>query len=340
MASSGVVTFRLNRDQIINQALLQVGGIDPESGTPTATQVSNAAFALNLMVKTLETKGLQLWERKYGVVFTQKNQGVYVLGSPGPAGDHATLTSNLLGVGGFIKTTLSVAAVTASATVTLSTITSSTTPGIAAVSIASTYNIGIQLDNGSIQWTTVNGAPAGNVITLTNILTGAAAAGNLVYSYQTKLIRPLRILDSFYRQQAGNDVPVRIISRDEYNRFGLKTSPGTSIQLYYDPQVNSGFLSLYPVPADSLGLLFIEFQKPIEDFVASTDDFDLPQEWGEALVWNLALRLIPSYRTPELTAARIERLAGQFLKQVTDWDQEQASIYFAPDSWMYQQQRR
>lgn len=337
MASSGVLTFRLNRDQIIAQSLIKVGALDPENvSSVTASQTTNTANVLNLMIKAWETKGLQLWERKYGVIFTNKGQGVYVLGNPAPSGDHSSLTSNLLGVGGFIQTTLSVAAAAAAGSITLTTITNTGTPGIADLSIATTFNIGIVLDSGTVQWTTVNGAPAGNVVTLTTPLTGAAAAGNKVYSYQTKLMRPLRVLDALYRQTAGNDIPVRIISREEYNRFGLKTSQGTSIQAYYDPQVNSGFFSFYPVPSDSVGQMYIEFQRPIDDFVNSTDDFDLPQEWGEAIVWNLAMRLIPDYRVPELTANRIERLAGKFLKEVTDWDQEQASIYFQPNSWMYE----
>lgn len=337
MASSGVSTFRLNRDQIIAQALIKVGALDPENvSSVTASQTTNTANVLNLMVKAWETKGLQLWERKYGVIFTNKGQGVYVLGNPGPFGDHSSLTTNLLGVGGFIQTTLAVAAVAAAGTITLTTITNTGTPGIPDLSIATTFNIGIVLDNGTTQWTTVNGAPAGNVITLSSALTSASAAGNKVYAYQTKLMRPLRVLDALYRQTAGNDIPVRVISREEYNRFGLKTSQGTSIQAYYDPQVNSGTFSFYPVPADSVGQMFIEFQRPIDDFVNSTDDFDLPQEWGEAIVWNLAMRLIPDYRVPEMTANRIERLADKFLKEVTDWDQEQASIYFQPNSWMYE----
>lgn len=338
MASSGVATFRLNRDQIIAQALIKVGALDPENvSSVTTSQTTNTANVLNLMIKAWETKGLQLWERKYGVIFTNKGQGVYVLGNPGPSGDHSSLVSNLLGVGGFIKTTLSVAGgPTTDTLLNLPTITNIGTPGIPDLSIANGFNIGIQLDSGVLKWLTVVGAPVGTTVTLSGALGGTASVGNIVYSYQTKLMRPLRVLDALYRQIGGNDIPVRVISREEYNRFGLKTSQGTSIQAYYDPQVNSGTFSFYPVPADSVGQMYIEFQRPIDDFVNSTDDFDLPQEWGEAIVWNLAMRLIPDYRVPEMTANRIERLAEKFLKEVTDWDQEQASIYFQPNSWMYE----
>ena len=88
MATSGVVTYRTTRDQIIKGALRVLNAYDPEnSAGPTTNQVTNAAEALNLLVKKWEAVGLELWERKWGVVFPRINQGVYVLGSPGPAGD-------------------------------------------------------------------------------------------------------------------------------------------------------------------------------------------------------------------------------------------------------------
>ena len=334
MATSGVMTFRLNRDQVLTQALINVAALDPEAGTPTPNQVTHAATHLNLMVKAWEAHSLQLWERKYGVIFPQKNQGMYVLGNPGPAGDHAVLTDNL-NLGDFIQTTVSVAAVASATSVTLTSITNVGTVGNPAITLANTWFIGIELDSGFLFWTTVNGAPAGNVVTLTAGLPSSASAGLTVYAYQTKLMRPLRILDAFYRQQGGNDIPIRLISREEYNRFGVKTSQGTPIQLFYDPQINTGLVELYPQPTDVKGQIYIEFQKPIEDFVTSTDDFDLPQEWGEALIWNLSLRLAVPYRVPTEQYNRIEKMAVVSLDLAKNWDQEYASILFQPSEVMY-----
>ena len=335
MATSGVAVFRLNRDQIITQALLKVGGIDPEStGTITATQMSNAAVNLNLMVKALEEQGGQLWEQKYGVIFPQKNQGVYVFGNPGKSlvGDHTTLVSdNLFGYGGFVKTTLSANATSGASTVTLTSLSSPSSPGIAAVTAVSGYNVGIELNTGALHWTTINGAPSGTTITLTDNLPSAASSGNIVYCYQTQIIRPLRITDCFYRQASGDDIPIRLISKEEYNRFGLKTSNGTTVQAYYDPQLEKGFLHVYPVPTDVTSQIYIEFQKPIEDFVSSSDDYDFPQEWGEALVWGLAMRLIPDYMVPMDRAKLIISFAEQFLSKITAWDREPTSIYFKPN---------
>lgn len=334
MATSGVMTFRLNRDQVLTQALINVAAVDPEQGSPTANQITHSATHLNLMVKAWEAHSLQLWERKYGVVFPQKNQGLYVLGNPGPGGDHAVLTDNL-NLGDFIQTTLSVAAAAAATSVTLTSITNVGTVGNPAITLATTWFIGIELDSGSLFWTTVNGAPAGNVVTLLTGLPSSASAGLTVYAYQTKLMRPLRILDAFYRQQGGNDIPIRLISREEYNRFGVKTSQGTPIQLFYDPQINTGLVELYPQPTDVKGQIYIEFQKPIEDFVSSTDDFDFPQEWGEALIWNLSLRLCTPYRVPTEQYNRIALMAASSLDLVKNWDQEYSSVLFQPSEVMF-----
>lgn len=336
MATSGTVTFRTNRNEIIKGALRVCGAIDPEdSNAPSANQITNAAESLNLLVKSWEAIGLQLWERKYGVIFPQDNQGTFVLGSPGPAGDHACLSTPL--GSGFISTTLSANAAAGAGTVTLTSISTTGTVGIPSISIATGYYIGIQLDDGSLFWTTVNGAPAGNVVTLTAVLTGAATSGNLVYSYQTKLIRPLRILDGFVRQiEQGNDVPVRIISREEYNRFGVKSSPGTPIQLYYDPGENSGTVYMYPTFQETDQLLYIEFTKPMDDFTNSTDDYDLPQEWGQALKFNLALMIAPEYGVPDAKFKQIQFLADKSFDLVNGYDQESpASVFMQPDNWMY-----
>lgn len=339
MATSGTVTFRTNRDAIINGALRLVNAYDPENSSgPTAGQVTNAAEALNLMVKTWEAAGLQLWERKYGVIFPQQGQGIFVLGSPGPAGDHACLSTPL--GSGFVQTTLTDTASSGATSITVDTTSGLSTAGITATSITDTYNIGIQQDDGSVHWTTVSGAPVSTTVTLAVGLTDDATAGNYVFCYQTKLIRPLRILDAFVLQLAGdstgypttggNSIPVRIVSKDEYNAFGAKNAQGTPIQLAYHPQSNNGIVYLYPTFLVANQLLYIEFTKPIDDFASASDDYDMPQEWGEALKFNLALRIAPEYEVPKAKYDQIKELAGALYTFVEGYDQEAASMYLQP----------
>lgn len=332
MATSGTVTFKIDRDTLIKSALRLCGAIDPENtASVTATMTSNASEALNMLVKTWETSGIQLWEKRYAVVFPQKSQASYILGGPGPGGDHACLSTPL--GSGFVTATVVSQTGTS---LTLSTISTTGTVGVPSISIATGWNIGIQQPSGSIYWTTVNGAPVGNVVTLTTSSGTNATSGAYVFAYQTKLFRPLRITDGFVRQQANqNDVPCMIIPRENYNRFGNKSSSGTSIQLMYDPQLTSGALYVYPTPVDPTAILYIEIQKPIDDFNSSTDDYDLPQEWVEALKYNLALRIAPEYGVPREKYDQIKELAVATFQQLEGWDQEPASVYFMPNNWNY-----
>lgn len=344
MATSGVITFRTTRNEIINGALRLVNAYDPENAAgPTTNQVTNAAEALNLMVKSWEAVGLQLWERKNAVIFPQKSQGIFVLGSPGPAGDHACLSTPM--GSGFVQTTLSASAASGASTITVTTTSGFSTTGVTTTSITTGYNLGIQLDSGTVQWTTVNGAPSGTTVTPTATLTGAATAGNYVFCYQTKLIRPLRILDAFIHQMSGsgtgyptsggNQIPVRIISKDEYNRFGAKNSAGTPIQLAYEPQLNSGNVYVYPTFLTAAQLLYIEFTKPIDDFVSSGDDYDMPQEWGEALKFNLALRIAAEYEVSREKYQQLKDMASSLYQFINGYDQEPASVLIQPWDWMY-----
>ena len=343
MATSGVVIFRLTRDQLITQALIKVGAVDFENATPATTnQITYGAQAANMMLKGWEAEGLQLWERKYGVIFPQKNQPVYVLGSPGPAGDHACL-STPLGTG-FIRTTLTTAiavnGTSAILTATSNAGTSYSSVGVPTITMAASDNIGIQQTDGTMFWTTINGALAGNTATLTAGLTVGAAVGAYVTTYTTKLMRPLRILDGFTRQAAGNDIPHLLIPRENYNRFGSKLSAGTSIQTYYDVQENVGHLYVYPVPSDVTQQMFIEFQKPIEDFAATGDDFDLPQEWCEAIVFNLAWRMCGDYEVSKDKIAYLKEMAVYTFERLDGWDQETGSVFLQPSPQLSEQGQR
>jgi len=103
------------------------------------------------------------------------------------------------------------------------------------------------------------------------------------------------------------------------------------VQLYYDPQRSSGYVYIYPVFSNVDQLLFIEFQAPIEDFAATGDEFDLPQEWGEALKFNLALSMAPEYEVTDTKFKQIAALAGASLDLVHDYDQESTSMFIQPN---------
>ena len=60
MATSGSSNYSVSRDDIINR-VLRILGVLAQGGTATATQISEAAIALNGLTKALEADGMPLW---------------------------------------------------------------------------------------------------------------------------------------------------------------------------------------------------------------------------------------------------------------------------------------
>jgi hypothetical protein len=60
LATSGVTTFSLTSDQLVNAALRKLSVLG-DGQSPSATQLTNGTQALNVMLKTFTTKGMPLW---------------------------------------------------------------------------------------------------------------------------------------------------------------------------------------------------------------------------------------------------------------------------------------
>lgn len=146
--------------------------------------------------------------------------------------------------------------------------------------------------------------------------------------------KPLKIYQSWVRYLTDNDAPVQIVSRQEYNQLGNKTSNGTPVQIYYDPQNTYGDLYVYPVPDATVAAtktLFIVYQRPFEDFVAGTDSPDFPQEWTEPLKYGLAVRLAPEYGLDKESRRQLLAEYKMILDQAQGFNQEEVSVFIQPD---------
>ena len=319
-------TFNMTRDQIINSAARKIGEFDPDSVTTlTATQITNAAEDLNVMLKAFMGHGLDLWTSAFANVFLQPNQRTYTLGTSSL--DNAAYTT-LNQATNVVVTQL---ATSAAASATSITVNNST-------GLVSGQSIGIALDTLSTFWTTVVSV-VGTTVTITLGLPSGASAANWVYAYTQKIDRPLRIVDAFIRQNNQNDVPVEIITRAQYVKFGLKSSPGRPTQLYYDPQLtsmaNGGVIYIYPTEFAASDVLYIDCQRPIGDVNTSSDNIDFPQEWLEAIIWGLAVRMCPEFGVPDSTYNRCVSQAEKSLALAMSFDQEVGSIFLQPQRWQY-----
>lgn len=191
MSVSGSTNFSTSRNELITGALRIVGGV-AQGEVPTTDQITEAAEALNMLVKAWQVDGMQLW-------------------------------------------------VTKEYTLTLVAGTSSYTPTTKMMKIISAYNHN----------------------TTNNI-----------------------------------DIPMTVITRDEYNRLGNKTSSGNPIQLLHIPNRIDSTVKLFPTPDATSAAnneIVIVYQKPYDDFDTSADEPEFPSEWFDALKFGLAHRLCAEY---------------------------------------------
>lgn len=116
------------------------------------------------------------------------------------------------------------------------------------------------------------------------------------------------------------------------------TSTGTPVNYNYQPGVNVGTLRVWPIPDASvpaLSRMRITYQRPIEVFDAATDNPDFPQEWGNALIYHLALNLADEYNVPDNKFQRVKGLADLHLSTALSNSNEQGSMYIVPNRQLY-----
>lgn len=147
--------------------------------------------------------------------------------------------------------------------------------------------------------------------------------------------KPMRVV-SVRRRQNGIDTPMTEWSRQEYFDQPNKTvSPSVPVNFYYNPQQSIGTLYLWPAPSAQAAAQYTvpyTYWRRLSDVVNSNDEADIPQEWLEALAWNLASALETEYpvNDPRL-ANKIDGRAAQLYGMLKAFDQEPASLYLSPD---------
>lgn len=147
--------------------------------------------------------------------------------------------------------------------------------------------------------------------------------------------KPLKIIQAYLRFTSSSlDVPVRIITRQEYELLGNKSSTGYPVELFYEPLNTTGVMHLYPVPDATVAsqcTLSIIYQRPFEDFDASTDEPDFPQEYYHALKLVLADVIAPEHGLSIQERQDLSRRAQQAWQEALGFGTEEGSMFFQAD---------
>jgi hypothetical protein len=297
MARSGSTDFSVTA-QGANRIVRGLGG-KPGEGMNAQDDEANALQALELMIKSWQAEHIGLWKNTEIAVFFSDEGYSYSLG---PTGDHAAST--------YVVTEVATAASSGAGSIDVDSITGMTNGDA----------IGIQLDDGTLQWTTINGVPAGSTVTLTAVLTDDVAVDNKVYTYTDLISRPLAISEGRIVRDSGTESPLEILTRERYMLLASKTTTGKASQVYYDPQLDNGVLKVWPAADSVADYLKLTARLPIH--------FDFPVEWFLGLKWNLAHEISGEFEMELQNRIYLEQKAGRLKDKLEAFDYEHGSVYF------------
>lgn len=155
----------------------------------------------------------------------------------------------------------------------------------------------------------------------------------LVVSTASYTLSPyaLMVKQCWLRNTDNVDRPIRVDSLSNYNQIPNKTETGKISRVAYDAGLSTGTLYVWPTPEDATDVLHVKYLRKIEDFDASSDNPDLPQEWLMALALNLAVLVAPKYgKTLSKMAPDLAQNAQEALMQMQLWDVENAKVRVVP----------
>lgn len=291
---------------IIRHALLLCGALDEDEDASGAA-TTDGLTALNNLLKTW-SQDMHLWTRREVTLFLEADQNEYLLG---PASTDAHWAET------WYSTTLN-GAVTASTSIVVDANTNMTQGDF----------IGIEQSDGTRAWRTIS-----TINSTTIVLSAAvtAADGATVFFYTSRPQRPLRVVHARRAPYDGSDVPIEIEALNEYFDTPNKTSTGTVVFVAYKATLISGTLYVWQRPRNANQVVKMTIEYPLSDVDEASDFPDLPQEWYEAVVYNLAVRLEPTYR--QLDQLRVQALradAAVFLEAARNFDDDLGSIRLQP----------
>lgn len=136
-----------------------------------------------------------------------------------------------------------------------------------------------------------------------------------------------------WRRTSGSDTPLRMYSREEYNRLPDKAASGSPFIAFVDQDRATTNIVTYPVPdatSAANDVLYFPCKVPVQDALLVAQNIDLPPEWSEAILWNAAKRLVPEFpgQAPEATQT-IMMMAQETYDVLAGHDRE-GSVFMRP----------
>lgn len=143
---------------------------------------------------------------------------------------------------------------------------------------------------------------------------------------------PVKLLQAF-RTENNSKIPLELIAREEYNILPIST--GKPLKINYRPAINGGIVSLWPYPnASETAAVTLVYTRPFQYFTTSTETLDFPEEWYNAVIYHLAVRLAPEWGVPLQDRQMLLQEAKLYTDDAATVGVEDASFFIQPESRM------
>ena len=307
MATSGSFDYSRTAANLITVALENVGVL-AAGGTVASADTATCLTRLNLIAKAHSgmsdfARGLKHISRQRATLMLAKGQQSYLIG---PASTDSRAST---AVG---RTTLSAAEAASQTTLSITSNTDTTTYPGTTITMTASDIVGIELDDGTIQWTTISGTPT-TTMDIASGLTGAAAAGNYVYWFTARAQRMVLVESAVLRDENNKDTPLKVFRTIEEYEAGVsdKYADGDPTCILVEPLRINTRITLDSQPQDVTKRIVLVGLYPQEDYdnASGTDDISFPQEALRYLGWELSFEICDAYGsewTPSMEKKRIE----------------------------------
>jgi hypothetical protein len=140
---------------------------------------------------------------------------------------------------------------------------------------------------------------------------------------------PVKLLQAF-RTENNAKIPMDLVAREDFNILP-GNSTGSPLKVNYQPYVNYGVVSLWPTPSSSnTATVTLVYQRPFQYFTSSAETMDFPEEWYNAIIYNLAVRLAPEWGVPLPDRQMLMQEAKMYTEDATMTGAEDASFFIQP----------
>lgn len=326
MATSGSYNLQLTASNIVVLALEDIGVLAPGQ-TISNERLDFGLRRLNVIAKQWQgtsdmANGLKVHTRQRVTLFLAKGQQTYTIG---PASTDSRATTS------YGRTTISAAEAIGQTTLSVTATTDTTTNPGTTVTMTAADIIGIELDDGTIQWSTISSTGAGTV-TVADSLTVAAASGNYVWWFTSRAQRFMVTESAVTRDENRNDFPIHVFrTSDEYDAgVADKYADGDPSAILIEPLRLNTRVTLDSQPTDVTKQIVLTVLYPAEDYDASSNDIAFPQEWYGALEWELAKRCASSFGRPWTTDMEANWLTATSIAR--NLNPEVSDLYFRCDA--------